>query len=346
MTTRDLHLVRWTPDPGLDPHEPWISPVVEVGFDVVSLLPSWSATTPEGAWVDVAVRRGPEDPWYSLARWSETDRARTTFGRDEGEAVRRHDDELLVDATAGWRTAQLSLAAFRVGDGDLPTLGPASLLLSGVDPGDVAVDEPSGVAHTVDVPAYSQQLHRHLTDHVGRGGSAWCSPTAVTMVLDHWGAGPPTPDGAASRDAVVPLAALGVFDTGYDGTGNWAFNTAYAARFGVDAFVTRLHSLAEAELFTRAGIPLVVSMVFAADELDGSGFDSRGHLVVLRGFDAAGDVLVNDPASHLEPTNDAVPRTYRRDQVARAWLGRSSGVAYVIRPPHVPLPDAPPGAAW
>ncbi|MFY0406697.1 C39 family peptidase [Solicola sp. PLA-1-18] len=343
---RDLHLARWTPDPAHDPSEPWVSPVVEVGFDVASALPSWSAETPEGAWVDVAVRRGPDDPWYMLARWSSTHQGRTTFGRDTDGLVRRHDDELVVDVAAGWRTAQLSLAPFRTGDGAWPRMRSASLLLSGEAVAEADAGTPSGVAHAVDLPAYSQQLHRDLTDHPGGGGRAWCSPTAVSMVLDHWGAGPPTPSGGSTRDDVVPLAAAAVFDSGYAGTGNWAFNTAYAAGLGVDAFVTRLRSLEEAELFTRAGIPLVISMVFGADELDGAGFDTQGHLMVLHGFDAAGDVLVHDPASHLERSNDAVPRTYRRDQVARAWLGRASGVAYVLHPADVPLPAAPAGAAW
>ena len=47
----------------------------------------------------------------------------------------------------------------------------------------------------------------------------------------------------ALADPCVDHAARFTFDAAYDGTGNWPFNTAYAAHFGLDAFVTRLRSL-------------------------------------------------------------------------------------------------------
>ena len=50
---------------------------------------------------------------------------------------------------------------------------------------------------------------------------------------------------------------------------NRPFNTAYAARFGVDVYVTRLRSLDEAEAFIRAGIPLVASIAVDSNKLDG-----------------------------------------------------------------------------
>ena len=49
------------------------------------------------------------------------------------------------------------------------------------------------------------------------------------------------------------------WDYTYEGAGNWPFNAAYAHTYGLDSFVTRLRSLAEAERFVGAGIPLVVS---------------------------------------------------------------------------------------
>ena len=61
-------------------------------------------------------------------------------------------------------------------------------------------------------------------------------------------------------DPSVDYAARGTYDAAYRGTGNWPFNAAYAARFNLDAFVTQLRSLAEAEQFVRAGIPLVASI--------------------------------------------------------------------------------------
>ena len=93
------------------------------------------------------------------------------------------------------------------------------------------------------------------------------------MVMEYWGSGPSAADLAwvdpALADPCVDHAARFTFDAAYDGTGNWPFNTAYAAHFGLDAFVTRLRSLQEAELFLAAGIPLVASIAAGPGELDG-----------------------------------------------------------------------------
>ena len=77
---------------------------------------------------------------------------------------------------------------------------------------------------------------------------------------------------------------------------------AYAARFGMVAFVTRLRSLTEVEQFIKVGIPLVVSVSFKEHELEGAGYDTHGHLLTVIGFTEDGDVISNDPASHMVAT--------------------------------------------
>ena len=62
---------------------------------------------------------------------------------------------------------------------------------------------------------------------------------------------------------------------------------------------------------------------------------SSGHLVVLAGFDAQGNPVVNDPAA---PSDQAVQRTYRRTQFERLWLARSGGTAYAIYPAGKTVP--------
>ena len=94
---------------------------------------------------------------------------------------------------------------------------------------------------------------------------------------------------------MVVHAARGCYDHAYVGAGNWPFNTAYAGLHGVDAFVTRLRSLAEAELFVAAGMPLVVSARFRRGEIPGLDYDTNGHLMVLVGFTETGDPVLNDP---------------------------------------------------
>ena len=112
------------------------------------------------------------------------------------------------------------------------------------------------------------------------------------------------------------------FDHGYDGTGNWPFNTAYAAalRPGTRSSPGS-RSLREAERFITAGIPVVASITFGARRSSPAPRSAprNGHLVVVVGFTATGDVVVNDPAA---PTRAGVRRTYDRGQFEDAWLQR------------------------
>lgn len=55
---------------------------------------------------------------------------------------------------------------------------------------------------------------------------------------------------------------------------------------------------------------------------------SNGHLLVIRGSDSLGNVVVYDPAGSDE---SEVRRVYRRGEFARAWDG-SGGIVYLIYP--------------
>ena len=61
---------------------------------------------------------------------------------------------------------------------------------------------------------------------------------------------------------------------------------------------------------------------------------------MIVGFTAAGDVVVNDPASR---SRSGVRRTYDRAQLEAAWLGGSGGTVYVIHDDAHPLPACDPG---
>jgi hypothetical protein len=202
-----------------------------------------------------------------------------------------------------------------------------------------------GVARGIvlDVPRYSQMIHRGEYPRYGGGGEAWCSPTSTSMVLGYYGVLPKPKDYAwvkrSYADPWVDHAARMTYDYDYEGTGNWPFNTAYAANLAGHAFVTRLTSLRPAERFIKAGIPLVASIAFGPGELDGAPISSTdGHLVVIVGFTKTGDVVVNDPAA---ATNAGVRRTYDRGQFENAWIPKSGGTVYVIRDDAHPLPPNP-----
>ncbi|MDR6219220.1 hypothetical protein [Deinococcus soli (ex Cha et al. 2016)] len=54
---------------------------------------------------------------------------------------------------------------------------------------------------------------------------------------------------------------------------------------------------------------------------------SVGQLVVLRGFDAQGNPVINDPAA---PQDADVRRVYPRAEFERQWLGHSGGLSYLV----------------
>ncbi len=324
----------------------WTSPWVRPGFGFTELIASYNASTPVGTFIEISARArttgGRTGSWDSLGRWASHDKAfhRMSLGAQRDDVARVAVDTLV--ARSGTRLAawQLRLSLFRrVGSGRTPvvtmTAGVASRLPS-VSP----TSRPGpGAGHSLLVPRYSQEIHRGEYPQYNGGGEAWCSPTSTSMVLGYYDRLPTRQQYAWVNPAYdqpwVDHAARYTYAWAYDGTGMWPFNTAYAARFGLDAFVTRLRSLREAELFIRAGIPLVASISFGRGELSGAPISSTsGHLVVIRGFTADGRVVVNDPAAS---SNRGVRRIYRRGQFENAWSD-NGGVVYVIHPASKPLP--------
>ncbi len=182
-------------------------------------------------------------------------------------------------------------------------------------------------------------IHSGEFPQYGGGGEAWCSPTSTAMVLGYYGRLPAASSygwAGSSTEPWVDEAARRTYDHSYEGTGNWPFNTAYAASRGLDAFVTRMRSLNDVEPLIVAGIPVVVSVSFPSGGLTGAPISSTaGHLLVVVGFDANGDVVVNDPAASSAA---GVRRTYGRAQFEKVWLEGSGGTAYVMHDDAHPLP--------
>jgi hypothetical protein len=169
-------------------------------------------------------------------------------------------------------------------------------------------------ALALDVPPYSQYEPAYPAE---RG---WCAPASLAMLLAY-----------RSYPIDVPIVAREVFDARYGGTGNWSLNVAFAASLGFRAAVVHLRDIAHAHAFLADDIPLALSIAWTEGDLPGAPLPaSPGHLVVLRGIDANGDALVNDPAQ------PEISVTYPREAFERAWLGHG-GIAWAIVP--APLVD-------
>jgi len=327
----------------------WVSAWQEPGFPFTRLIPSWNADTPDGTWiaVDVQTRRseGVETKWWSFGTWAFGDATvRRASVRGQRDADGNVDTDTL-QTNAAMSAYRVRLTLSRVaGSFQTPSVRLIAAVVS--DPSTAAsptIPSPVGPAagRALAVPPYSQEIHAGEYPEYDGGGEAWCSPTSTAMVVSFWGKSPPSAElewiDPRYPDPQVDHAARYTYDATYGGAGNWPFNTAYAARYGLRAFVTQLRSLSEAERFIASGIPLVASVKVAPGALPGFLLPggSPGHLLVISGFEANGDVVAHDPAAD---SNATVRRVYDRAAFERAWLGGSQGTVYVIHPANVPLP--------
>ncbi|MFU8851748.1 peptidase C39 family protein [Micromonospora sp. SL1-18] len=350
----------------------WTSPERQIGFDATELVASWNAETPAGTWIQVELHgtynTGQQTPWYLMGRWASGDQdiTRTTLdGQGDPWSTIWTDTFSIDNAKKGvlLQSYQLRLTLYRApGQAASPRVWMLGAMSSNVPDRFTVTPSKGGIAWGTElpVPARSQMIHRGNYPEWGGGGQVWCSPTSTTMVLEYYGKLPSAKNMSwitpGYTDPQVAYAARMTWDYEYEGAGNWPFNTAYAASFpDIDAKVTRLHSLDEVERFIKAGIPVVTSQSFLGEELDGSNYGTSGHLFVIVGFTADGDVIVNDPASS---SNAAVRNVYKREQFEQIWLrtkryrangtvaGGSGGIAYLIKPADRPWPVVPGSTNW
>jgi hypothetical protein len=364
----------------LDPHTgtsrtwefaTWTSPVHRLGFGASELVASWNAETPAGTWLQVEMHgtytNGEQTPWFVMGRWASGDgdiKRTSVDGQSDPHSSISTDTFSVDDPAKGVLLAdyQLRLTLYRTpGSRAQPTVRRLGAMTSFVPDRFEVAPSRGHIAwgKELAVPRRSQNIHTGEYPEYDGGGEAWCSPTSTTMVLEYWGRGPSAADLAwvdpSYADPQVDHAARFTYDYQYEGAGNWPFNTAYAATYGLEGIVTRLHSLDDAERFIAAGIPVITSQSFLASELDGANYGTSGHLFVIVGFTAEGDVIVNDPASS---SDEVVRNVYQREQFERVWqrtkrhradgsvAGGPGGVAYLIKPWWKPWPRVAGSGNW
>lgn len=329
----------------------WTSPSFTPGFPFGELVASWNADTPAGTWLQVEMQattdKGATTKWYVMGRWSFDDSTvhRTSVG-GQGDADGYVAIDTFIAKDKPMTDYRLRVTLYALPGASAPTLRSIGALASNMPNANPYVASSVGGAEGTElaVPAFSQEIHSGEYPQFDGGGEAWCSPTSTSMIVAYWGQGPSASDyGYVGNDYPnvvdpwVDYAARHTDDYHYQGAGNWPFNAAYAAHYGLDAFVTQLRSLNEAERFIKAGIPLVASIALNPNELTGFLLDkgTNGHLLTIVGFDKQGNVISNDPAATSDST---VRHVYNRAQFEKAWLSSTGGIVYVIHPESVSLP--------
>jgi Peptidase_C39 like family len=299
-----------------------------------TFIPSWNARTPSGTWLQLKMRvrsGGSWTRWWDMGVWA---KGADTIKRHSVDSQRAGDWRVLTDTLqsigplyADAYQYRLTLLSKRTGR--TPRVRAIYVTASNsYRNGEVLVGANETLwGKDLSVPARSQMIY-------SSGGEVWCSPTSLSMVMAYWA----NKGGRRSLNQEVPTVARGTYDYAYRGNGNWPFNTAYAASYGLKTSVNRFSSLGQVERWIAKGVPVIASISWGRGRLTGAPIPaSSGHLLVIRGFTEAGNVVVNDPAAD---NNSGVRRIYQRDEFHKAWFkSGSGGVAYLVRPENWPVPD-------
>jgi len=177
------------------------------------------------------------------------------------------------------------------------------------------IDRLTGVQMDIPVPAKSQfEQDPDL-------GSRICSPTSVSMVLDHYGC----------QTAPLEVASV-AYHPLHDLYGVWPAALYAASRWGLLGYLLEFPSWDAVQWLLKRRIPVVASIRYKEGELQNAAQPATsGHLVVVRGY-SADMVRVNDPAA---ASAAAVCRFYARREFEQVWLERGA-LGYVIFPPAGP----------
>lgn len=291
------------------------------------LIVSWNANAPAGTYLMIeasAILPGHVTKFYTLGRWSLDARLfkRTSVGGQKDGDGDVDTDTLVLRQLARSVRLRITLGGTNGLDPALKFLG-VSFSNTRVHP---AVLPPNRAAWGKIIPTPERSQFGYPN------ANGWCSPTSLSMVLARWA----EVLGEPQMNLAVPEVAARVYDAGFSGTGNWPFNTAFAGSFpGMRSYVTRFDDIAEVEDWIAAGYPVILSTRW--DWLQpGRPADPEGHLVVCIGFTKRGDVVINDPAAHLE-RGDVVRRIYQRADVIHSWT-KSHNAVYLVYPENVKIP--------
>lgn len=299
------------------------------------LILSWNADTPKGTSIKIEGQAMVGSKWSSWLSWgtwsSSSERYSVSNSSDKYAYVDIDTFTIKKEGTANAFRYRITLIT------DTPAATPsvtqvAAALYNSL-PGQsigkvyndgITQDQLDNLDSTLDVPQYSQMIRDPQF--------AWsiCSATSIAMLLKYRGI-----------NIVPEQSAMGVYDSVYDGYGNWPFNTAYAGSYGYSTYVDYMTGVDDLKREIINGNPAAASVAYKNDEsvsapypvVHGAPIESTGgHLIVICGFTKGADgndyVVVNDSAAS---TDAGVRLQYLVSEFDAAWA-TSGRVAYAVHP--------------
>jgi len=305
----------------------WTTRQIRTEFPITELLPSWNVITPDQTGVVFHVRTRDQatqqwSPWLHIGQWGRINDkvavGECEFGWIDEDTLKlyRPADAYELRATLQSFVPSLKISAsirrIAITYSGPMSEGSAFARAMRPDPGPV-----ERWARDIPVPFITQQNN----DFAVTGMT--CSPTSVSMVLQHLGVNCPT-----------ATNIYAIWDDHNEMFGNWANNTQRASELGMDAWLQRFRNWEQVKAMIAQGQPIVASIKFEKGSYPDHPYDDStgGHLIVIRGLTADGNVIVNDPG-----TRKGERTLWPQQGLVHAWFGHG-GVGYVIRPPAKPLP--------
>ncbi len=299
------------------------SPVIVARINFNELIVSWNAETPKGCYLIIEARAlysRATTKYYKLGLWSAdpAGHPRQSVANQKDADGDMATDVLILRRPTDRVQIRLTLGGDKTHQPAVKFLG-LSLTDTGVSPSELPPNHDAW-EKLIAVPERTQMIYPN--------GKALCSPTTVSMLLGFWA----QTLNRHELDVPVPEIAGAIYDSQWQGTGNWPFNMAYAGSFnGIRAYVTRLSDISELEAWIMRGIPVGLSVDY--DRLRAKGPGPNGHLVACVGFTRDGEPIINDPG-----TSEHVRKVFPRKNLAYAWAA-SRNTVYLVYPESHTTPE-------
>jgi hypothetical protein len=288
----------------------YTSPVIALACPAQQIIPSWNILcAPEEGWqVQLQVKNvaGETSPWFYLGSDGQTVFSGEKIGKCPWAKVAI--DAIILEKPAMTVQYRVIFQGLR----SSPFLKLFALASRHAPP--VIDDDPDqdlmGKMMPIPVRCRSQCVEaKNIASRI-------CCPTSTSMVLEFLGVNLPT----------AYVAAM-LYNRENDIYGIWWGPPQLACQLGFKGWTRIFSSWKDVQQVLAGGQPIIASISFGKGELKGAPVSStKGHIVVVTGFDEEGRVLVNDPAGK---NAEACRIAYDRLEFAKAWFGHG-GVAMII----------------
>lgn len=304
-----------------------------------NLVASWNSDTPEGTSIGVEAQvlvGGQWSDWISWGTWSTAKERASVNDNPNTKLAGIWTDTLYVKGDKPAEGFRFRVTLNTADPKATPVLRAVNATIdlgSGAERTYPASDDRNAIENvnkTIDVPAFSQMIRDpQIAANI-------CNPTSSTAVVDYY-------LNKYGKPSVLPEeSAWAVYDSVYEGFGNWAFASSYIGSFGLNSKAEFCSSLYDLKREIYNGRPVIISVNSArnADNTDPRvasfppihGFPipaTWGHIITVTGFTKINGVeyvCVNDSAA---ASDKEAKRQYIASEFDAAWA-TSGRVAYFI----------------